>query len=182
MTWNEQLAQQRAEILCRSIIEEREVFMANFKEIKYQGRSIGDILDNQGWIGCLKREGRAFVDLVLVWEVYAALLNVVDIDAQRPIGAYLAMEMENKQDVENIFHAFIGRDNTVNEFASTSAELQAFVKTSAEDVVKATEIHLDADWHLHPHVIKWMYWFSTTWTNWLKKFAVDHPPPPFDSP
>ncbi|KAB1209539.1 hypothetical protein CJ030_MR6G018869 [Morella rubra] len=29
--------------------------------------------------------------------------------------------------------------NTVNEFASTSAERQAFVKTSAEDIVKATE-------------------------------------------
>lgn len=50
-----------------------------FEELKYQGGSIGDILDDR-WIRYLKKEGVASVDLVR--EFYAALLDVADIDAQ----------------------------------------------------------------------------------------------------
>ncbi|KAB1228073.1 hypothetical protein CJ030_MR4G024753 [Morella rubra] len=53
--------------------------------------------------------------------------------------------------------------DTVNEFKATSAELQTFVRKSAEDVVQATEMQMDSDRNLHPHVLKWTYWFSTTW-------------------
>ena len=38
--------------------------------------------------------------------------------------------------------------HTVDEFTSTYAELQASVKSSAEDVVKATEVHMEADRNL----------------------------------
>ncbi|KAB1210131.1 hypothetical protein CJ030_MR6G022743 [Morella rubra] len=63
-----------------------------------------------------------------------------------------------KHQVNNSIHVASNViQNTVNEFTSASAELQAFVKTSAEDVVKATEIHLDANRHLHPQVILWTY-------------------------
>ncbi|KAB1210076.1 hypothetical protein CJ030_MR6G011348 [Morella rubra] len=90
------------------------------------GRSIGDIMDDQGWIGHLKREGVASVDMVQ--EFYTALLDVVDLDApgwtvtvhevtfqlsadilaafmgmQRPIRAFLAVEMGNKPHTEDIF-------------------------------------------------------------------------------
>ncbi|KAB1206425.1 hypothetical protein CJ030_MR7G000119 [Morella rubra] len=54
--------------------------MANFEVLRYQCGSIGDVLEDQGWIGYLKREGLTSVDLV--WEFYAALLDFVDIDAQ----------------------------------------------------------------------------------------------------
>ncbi|KAB1215850.1 hypothetical protein CJ030_MR4G010936 [Morella rubra] len=59
---------------------EREVYVADFEELRYQGESIGDVLDDQGWIEYLKREGVASADLF--WEFYAVLLDVVDIDAQ----------------------------------------------------------------------------------------------------
>ena len=49
--------------------------------------------------------------------------------------------------------------HSVDEFASTSTELQASVKSSAEDVVKATEVHMEVDRNLRPHVMKWTYWF-----------------------
>ncbi|KAB1209927.1 hypothetical protein CJ030_MR6G025252 [Morella rubra] len=104
--------------------------------MKYHGSSISDILDDQGWIRCLKREDVASVDLV--WEFYVTLLEVTDIDAQvwsitirgvtfllsanilsaflglqRPIGAYPAVEMENKPDAEDIFLTFMGWDMVV---------------------------------------------------------------------
>ncbi|KAB1205816.1 hypothetical protein CJ030_MR7G027999 [Morella rubra] len=47
--------------------------------MKYMGWSIGDIMDDQGWIGYLKRDGIASVDLGR--EFYAALLDVEDIEA-----------------------------------------------------------------------------------------------------
>ncbi|KAB1219909.1 hypothetical protein CJ030_MR3G009551 [Morella rubra] len=46
---------------------------------------------------------------------------------------------------------------SVDEFASTSTELQASVKSSAEDVVKATEVHMEVDRNLRPHGMKWTY-------------------------
>ncbi|KAB1209947.1 hypothetical protein CJ030_MR6G020065 [Morella rubra] len=52
------------------------------------------------------------------------------------------------------------------------------LKSSAQDVITATEVSMDVDRNLRPHVMKWTYWFSTTWMNWLRKFDVDHPPPP----
>ncbi|KAB1222121.1 hypothetical protein CJ030_MR2G002701 [Morella rubra] len=72
--------------------------------------------------------------------------------------------------------------DTVNEFKATSAELQTFVQKSAEDVVQATEVQMDSDRNLRPHVLKWTYWFSTTWMEWLKKFEIEHPPPPIKKP
>ncbi|KAB1213063.1 hypothetical protein CJ030_MR5G004106 [Morella rubra] len=42
--------------------------------------------------------------------------------------------------------------DTVNEFKATSVELQTFVQKSAEDVVQATEVQLDSDRNLRPHV------------------------------
>ncbi|KAB1223982.1 hypothetical protein CJ030_MR2G006059 [Morella rubra] len=88
--------------------------------MKYIGRSICDLMDDQGWIGHLKRDGVASVDLV--WEFYVALLDVADLDAlvwtttvcrvtfqlladilaafmgmQSPIGAYPAVEMGTSQ-------------------------------------------------------------------------------------
>lgn len=61
MLWEEQLAQHRAEILSWSDIVESEIFIANFKEMRYGGRSIENIMDDQGWIGHMKREGVASV-------------------------------------------------------------------------------------------------------------------------
>ncbi|KAB1215580.1 hypothetical protein CJ030_MR4G017892 [Morella rubra] len=68
--------------------------------------------------------------------------------------------------------------DTVNEFKATSAVLQTFVQKSTEDVVQATKMQLDFDRNLRPHILKWTYWFSTTWMDWLKKFEIEHPPPP----
>ncbi|KAB1225207.1 hypothetical protein CJ030_MR1G025760 [Morella rubra] len=68
-----------------------------------------------------------------------------------------------------------------NSIHMASEVIQATVddlKSSAQDVVNATELSLDVDRKLRPLVMKWTYWFSTTWTNWLRKFDVDHPPPP----
>ncbi|KAB1223583.1 hypothetical protein CJ030_MR2G024126 [Morella rubra] len=131
MTGEERLEQQWVEMLSRSVIVEHEVFVVDFKELKYMGRSICDIMDDQGWIGYLKRDGIAFVDLV--WEFYVALLDVEDIESmlwtvivhevtfqfspdilaafmglQRPIGAYPTVEMANKLDVKDIFRTFMG--------------------------------------------------------------------------
>lgn len=39
------VAKQRAKILTRLIILEREVYAVDFEKMKYQGTSIGDILD-----------------------------------------------------------------------------------------------------------------------------------------
>ncbi|KAB1216652.1 hypothetical protein CJ030_MR4G008617 [Morella rubra] len=113
MTREERLAQQRVEILSQLVIVKREIFVVDFKEIKYQGGSIGDILDDQGWIGYLKREGVASVDLFR--NFYTTLFihpNDIYGDAKR-IRAYPKVEMENKPDVEDIFCTFIGRNVVV---------------------------------------------------------------------
>ncbi|KAB1226473.1 hypothetical protein CJ030_MR1G014055 [Morella rubra] len=47
--------------------------------------------------------------------------------------------------------------DTVNEFKATSTELQTFVQKSSEDVVQATEMQMDSDRNLRPHVSKWTY-------------------------
>ncbi|KAB1209526.1 hypothetical protein CJ030_MR6G002439 [Morella rubra] len=47
--------------------------------------------------------------------------------------------------------------NTVDEFTTISVDLHAFVKSSAEDVVKAIEVHMEADRNLQPHGMKWTY-------------------------
>ncbi|KAB1215853.1 hypothetical protein CJ030_MR4G010933 [Morella rubra] len=47
--------------------------------MKYMGQSVDDIIDDQGWIGYLKRDGIASVDLVR--EFFVALLDVKDIEA-----------------------------------------------------------------------------------------------------
>ncbi|KAB1219442.1 hypothetical protein CJ030_MR3G001075 [Morella rubra] len=68
-----------------------------------------------------------------------------------------------------------------NSIHMASEVIQATVndlKSSAQDVVNATKLSLDVDRKLRPLVMKWTYWFSTTWSNWLRKFDVDHPPPP----
>ncbi|KAB1200953.1 hypothetical protein CJ030_MR0G005502 [Morella rubra] len=73
-------------------------------------------MDDQGWIGYPKREGVTSADLVR--EFYAALLDVVDIDAQvwsitihgRPIGAFPTMEMENKPFAKDVFQTLMGWD------------------------------------------------------------------------
>ncbi|KAB1219946.1 hypothetical protein CJ030_MR3G022820 [Morella rubra] len=60
-----------------------------------------------------------------------------------------------EHEVNHIIHvASYVIQHTVDEFASTSAELQAFVKSYAEDVVKATEVRLEEDRNLRPHVMK----------------------------
>ncbi|KAB1206491.1 hypothetical protein CJ030_MR7G000053 [Morella rubra] len=108
MTREEQLEQQRVEIFSRLVIVEREVAVAKFEEMKYMSQNIGNIMDNQGWIGHLKREGIASVDLV--WKFYTALLDVADLDAPRPIGAYPGVEIRNKPDAKDIFITFMGQD------------------------------------------------------------------------
>lgn len=45
------MAQQWAKFLSRSIVVECEVYVADFKELRYQGGSIGDIFKDQGLIG-----------------------------------------------------------------------------------------------------------------------------------
>ncbi|KAB1226273.1 hypothetical protein CJ030_MR1G003750 [Morella rubra] len=91
MTREERLEQQRVEILSRLVIAEHEVSVVDFEELKYMGRSISDIMDNQGWIGYLKRDDIASVDL-------------------RLIGAYPTVEMANKPDAEDIFRTFMGQN------------------------------------------------------------------------
>ncbi|KAB1210062.1 hypothetical protein CJ030_MR6G004328 [Morella rubra] len=84
-----------------------------------------------------------------------------------------------KHQVNNSIHVASNViQDTVNEFKATFAELQTFVQKSAEDVVQATKVQMDSDRNLHPHVLKWMYWFSTTWMEWLKKFEIEYPLPP----
>ncbi|KAB1209540.1 hypothetical protein CJ030_MR6G018871 [Morella rubra] len=84
-----------------------------------------------------------------------------------------------KHQVNNSIHVASNViQDTVNEFKATSAELQTFVQKSAEDVVLAIEVQMDSDRNLHSHVLKWTYWFSTTWMEWLKKFEIEYPPPP----
>ncbi|KAB1223205.1 hypothetical protein CJ030_MR2G006906 [Morella rubra] len=133
MTQEEQLKKERVKMLSQSVIVECEVCIVDFEELKYMGRSIGDILDDQGCNGYLKRDLIASVDLVR--EFYAALLDVEDIEAmlwtitvrevtfqlspnilaafmglQRPIGAYPTVEMANKPDAEDIFRTFTGQN------------------------------------------------------------------------
>ncbi|KAB1223105.1 hypothetical protein CJ030_MR2G013664 [Morella rubra] len=120
-------------MLSRSVIVEREVSVVDLEELKYMGRSIGDIMGDQGWIGYLKRDDIASVDLV--WEFYTVLLDVKDIEVmlwtvtvcevtfqlspdilvafmrlQSLIGAYPTVEKANKLDVENIFRTFTGQN------------------------------------------------------------------------
>lgn len=71
------LVEQWAEILTRAIIVELEVSFLGLEEKRFEGQSISDIIDDQGWIGFLKRTGSASIDLV--WEFYVALLDVVDL-------------------------------------------------------------------------------------------------------
>ncbi|KAB1221447.1 hypothetical protein CJ030_MR2G013171 [Morella rubra] len=73
------LEEQLTEILMQAIIMEREVSFPDFEEIKFEDLSIGDIMDDHGWIGFFKRTGSGSVDLVLEFNV--TLLDVVDIDA-----------------------------------------------------------------------------------------------------
>ncbi|KAB1223954.1 hypothetical protein CJ030_MR2G026933 [Morella rubra] len=68
-----------------------------------------------------------------------------------------------------------------NSINVASGVIQATVndlKLSAQDVINATEVRLEEDRYLCPRVMKWSYWFSTTWINWLKKFDVNYPSPP----
>ncbi|KAB1213194.1 hypothetical protein CJ030_MR5G024780 [Morella rubra] len=100
MTWEEQ---QWAEILSRSVIVEREVAVADFKEMKYMVRKIGDIMDDLDWIRHLKREDVAYVDLVR--EFYAILLDVADLDA--PVWTVTVCGVTIQLPVE-ILAAFMG--------------------------------------------------------------------------
>ncbi|KAB1220003.1 hypothetical protein CJ030_MR3G018327 [Morella rubra] len=70
---------QGAKILTQAVIVEHEVSFSNFKEMNFEDRSIGVIMDDQGWIGFLKRTSSVTVDQVQ--KFYVALLDVVDIDA-----------------------------------------------------------------------------------------------------
>ncbi|KAB1205925.1 hypothetical protein CJ030_MR7G016905 [Morella rubra] len=113
---------------------------------------------------------------------FDSIMKLLTIHTER-FGTLDKDMMGLKHQVNNSIHVASNViQNTVDEFASTSDELQAFVKSSAEDVVKATEVRLEEDRNLHPHVMKWTYWFSTAWMNWLKKFEIEYPPPPFGSP
>ncbi|KAB1219667.1 hypothetical protein CJ030_MR3G011066 [Morella rubra] len=59
-----------------------------------------------------------------------------------------------KHQVNNSIHVTSNViQHTVDEFASTSVELQAFVKSSAKDVVKAIEVHLEENRNLRSHVM-----------------------------
>ncbi|KAB1209439.1 hypothetical protein CJ030_MR6G023770 [Morella rubra] len=78
-------------MLSRSVIVDREVSVVDFEELKFMGQIIDDIMDDQGWIGYLKRYDRASVDL-------------------RPIGAYPTVEMANKPDAEDIFCTFTSQN------------------------------------------------------------------------
>jgi outer membrane murein-binding lipoprotein Lpp len=69
---------------------------------------------------------------------------------------------------------------TVDEFALASVHLKESMANTSREVISATERHLDADRNLQPRVIRWTYWFSTTWTNWLRKWDVAYDPPPLE--
>ncbi|KAB1208978.1 hypothetical protein CJ030_MR6G022946 [Morella rubra] len=136
MMQEEWLAKQWAEFLIRPVTVEHEVYVVDFEELRYQGASIGNVLDDQGWISYLKREGMAFIDLVR--EFYLALLDIVDIDAQvwsitlrrvtfllstdilarllgmqRQIGAFPVVVMENKPSAEDVFRTLTGQEVVV---------------------------------------------------------------------
>ncbi|KAB1221437.1 hypothetical protein CJ030_MR2G013161 [Morella rubra] len=64
-------------------------------------------------------------------------------------------------------------------FETLDKDMRGFKhQESAEDVVLATKVLMNANRNLRPHMLKWTYWFSTTWMEWLKKFEVQYPPPP----
>ncbi|KAB1223154.1 hypothetical protein CJ030_MR2G016455 [Morella rubra] len=68
-----------------------------------------------------------------------------------------------KHQVNNNIHvASMVIQNTIDEFKATSIALLTLVKKSAVEVVHATEVHMNADRNLRPHVLKWTYWFSIT--------------------
>ncbi|KAB1212684.1 hypothetical protein CJ030_MR5G009726 [Morella rubra] len=104
--------------------------------MEFDDQSIGNIMDDQSWIGFLKRTGSTSVDLVR--EFYATLLDVRDIDApvsditlrevsfqllaevpatfmgmQRLVVAFPAMDILNKLDQEEIFRELHNRDVVV---------------------------------------------------------------------
>ncbi|KAB1211832.1 hypothetical protein CJ030_MR5G010039 [Morella rubra] len=125
---------------------------ASFGEIKEEQKKLGQQLEK---LSLDMKTG--FDDIKQLFAAHDERFNLLDKDVRLL-----------KHQVNNSIHV-------------ASEVIQATVndlKSSAQDVVNATELSLDVDRNLRPLVMKWTYWFSTTWSNWLKKFDVDHPPPP----
>ncbi|KAB1220970.1 hypothetical protein CJ030_MR3G025339 [Morella rubra] len=125
---------------------------ASFGEIKEEQKKLGQQLEK---LSLDMKTG--FDDIKQLFVAHDARFNLLDKDVRLL-----------KHQVNNSIHR-------------ASEVIQATVndlKSSAQDVINATELSLDVDRKLRPLVMKWTYWFSTTWTNWLRKFEVDHPPPP----
>ncbi|KAB1212372.1 hypothetical protein CJ030_MR5G020721 [Morella rubra] len=128
----------------------------------YRSASFGDIKEEQKKLGQQLEKlsldmKTGFDDIKQLFAAHDERFNLLDKDVRLL-----------KHQVNNSIHV-------------ASEVIQATVndlKSSAQDVVNATELSLDVDRNLRPLVMKWTYWFSTTWSNWLKKFDVDHPPPP----
>ncbi|KAB1213078.1 hypothetical protein CJ030_MR5G019249 [Morella rubra] len=143
--------QQWVEILSRLVIVKHEVAFVDFEEMKYMGMSIGDIMDDQGWIGYLKGDGIASVDMGwirylkrdniafvdLVQEFYVALLDVEDIEAMlwTVIVHGVAFQLS-----PNILAAFMGLQGLIGtyptvEMGNMSDDEDIFHTFISQDVV-----------------------------------------------
>ncbi|KAB1226980.1 hypothetical protein CJ030_MR1G015954 [Morella rubra] len=136
----------------RSHAPQFESLEASFGDIKEEQKKLGQQLEK---LSLDMKTG--FDDIKQLFAAHDECFNLLDKDVR-----LLKHQVNN-----NIHVASEVIQATVND-----------LKSSAQDVVNATEVSMDVDRNLCPLVMKWTYWFSTTWSNWLKKFDVDHPPPP----
>ncbi|KAB1215942.1 hypothetical protein CJ030_MR4G006346 [Morella rubra] len=111
---------------------------------------------------------KGFVDVKKILTDHTERFGTVDRDVK---------SLQNQVSNSKTVAADVIQGNT-DEFKATSAELQTFVKKSQEDITQVTEVYMNTDRLLRPHVMKWTYWFTTTWVQFLKKSKIEHDLPP----
>ncbi|KAB1213238.1 hypothetical protein CJ030_MR5G022427 [Morella rubra] len=109
-----------------------------------------------------------FVDMEKILTDYTKRFETVDRDV-KSLQNHVSNSITGAVDVIQ---------GTTDEFKATSVELQTFVKKSQEDITQVTEVCMNTDRLLRPHVMKWTYWFTTIWMQFLKKFEMEFKPPP----
>ncbi|KAB1201124.1 hypothetical protein CJ030_MR0G005037 [Morella rubra] len=88
-----------------------------------------------------------FVDVKKILTNHTERFGIVDKDVK---------SLQNQVSNSIIVAAYVIQ-GTTDEFKATSAKLQTFVKKSHEDITQVTEVYMNSDKLLRPHVMKWTY-------------------------
>lgn len=61
----------------------------------------------------------------------------------------------------------------MDELIKTTDELSDSIHRTVEDISQTYDIFINKDRYLRPKVINWVHWFSTSWTEFIRRYCTD---------